>query len=59
MLVSDFKVNSRLKDAQRYFCGMHVIYFNEDAKKKKGTFCTLRAGIFKPLLAPNFSISSS
>ena len=32
---------------------------NEDAKKKKDSFCTLGVRMIKPLLAPNFSVLST
>ena len=45
MLVSDFMVNSTLKNTRRYFCGMHgMSYLVAMRRRKKDWSCTMRLG---------------
>ena len=49
MLVSDFKVDYRVKNTQRYFSGMHGMSLTRmrRRRKKKDTSCTSRVGTIK------------
>ena len=42
MLVIDFEVEHRLKNIQRYFCGMHRMHLMRMHRRKKGHFLYIR-----------------
>ena len=56
MLVLDFKVDYRLKNTQRYFCGMHGMSQRGCIEKNKGH---LGVGPFKSVLVPTCLILST
>ena len=59
MLVSNFKMNSRLENTLRHFSGINGMSLTRMHKKEKeDDFCISGIGKFKLLLLPNRSTSN-